>query len=125
MKEGVAEWMNTAAKVATGNRRRVLEDGRDVVNSDEEDAIKDVEPDVEKGMFAPGCSSNHQARMTHGQILAHRAAAQAKTIRRANTPGDSTSDDDDPNGPALIWSHKGFWRPNKNRKEVTDDPKDQ
>jgi hypothetical protein len=78
MKESVSEWMNTAAKVATGNRRRVLEDGRDVMNSDEEDAIKDVEPDEEKGIYAPGCSSIDQARMTQEQVMAQRAAAQAQ-----------------------------------------------
>jgi chemotaxis protein histidine kinase CheA len=64
MLESVAEWMNIAAKVATGNRRRVLEYGRDVMNSDEEDAIKDVEADEEKGMYVPGCSLIDQARMS-------------------------------------------------------------
>jgi hypothetical protein len=117
MKENVAEWMNTAAKVATGNRRRVLEDGRDVMNSDEEDAIKEVEPDEEQGIYAPGCSSLDQARMTQEQAMAQREAALAKKIPRAKTPADSTSDDDDPNGQDLIWSHKGFWRPNENKKK--------
>jgi hypothetical protein len=71
----VAEWMNTAAKVATGNRRRVLEDGRDVMRSDEEDAIspKDAEPDEEHGMYAPGCTSLDQAKMTEEQAQAQSA----------------------------------------------------
>jgi hypothetical protein len=45
MAEKVPGWMNTAAQVATGNRRRVLEDGPDKMNSDEEDAIKEEHGD--------------------------------------------------------------------------------
>jgi hypothetical protein len=114
MKESVAEWMNTAAKVATGNRRRVLEDGRDVMNTDEEDAIKHVEPDEENGMYAPGCSSIDQARMTQEQVLAQKAAAQAQALPKPKTPAEGSSDDDDPNGPESIWSmSKGYFRKNK------------
>jgi hypothetical protein len=125
MKESVAEWMNTAAKVETGNRRRVLEDGRDVMNSDEEDAIKDVEPDEKPGMYAPGCSSIVQARMSQEQAVAHRAAAQAqalsgKDLPRSKTPADGSSDDDDPKGPDSISSMtKGYFRRNKNKPTST------
>jgi hypothetical protein len=132
MKESVAEWMNTAAKVATRNCRRVLEDGRDVMNSDEDDAIKDVEPDEEKGIYAPGCSSIEQARMTQEQAMAQRAAAAAasaqqqaseKVPTRSQTPVSGSSDDDDPNGAELIWSQsKHYWRPNKNRKAASPAP---
>jgi hypothetical protein len=54
MSEKVPGWMNTAAKVATGNRRRVLENGPDVMNSDEEDAIKAEQGDALEGMYTPG-----------------------------------------------------------------------
>jgi hypothetical protein len=46
----VPMWMNIAAQVATGSRRMVLEDGPDVMNSDDDDALEDVKPDVEEGM---------------------------------------------------------------------------
>jgi hypothetical protein len=41
----VPVWMNTAAQVATGNRKLVLEDGPDKMNSDDDDALEDVKPD--------------------------------------------------------------------------------
>jgi hypothetical protein len=41
----VPVWMNTAAQVATGNRKMVLEDGPDVMNSDDDDALEYIEPD--------------------------------------------------------------------------------
>jgi hypothetical protein len=50
MAEKVPEWMNIPAKVATGNRRRVLEEGPDVMNSDEEDALREEHEDVLEGM---------------------------------------------------------------------------
>jgi hypothetical protein len=118
----VAEWMNTAAKVASGNRRRVLEDGRDVIRSDEEDAIspKEAEPDEEHGMYAPGCTSLDQAKMTEEQAQAQ--GARAKVPPRSQTPVGS-SDDDDPNVEDLIWSQtRHYWRPNKNKKPTVAAP---
>jgi hypothetical protein len=93
--------MNKAAKVATGNRRRVLEDGPGTMQSSDEDAIEDVKPDEEKDMFAPGCTSLDQAKITQEQAAAQKAAAKAPP--RSQTPVGS-SDDDDPNGPDSIWS---------------------
>jgi hypothetical protein len=112
----VAEWMNTAAKVAAGNRRRVLEDGRDVMRSDEEDAIspKEAEPDEEHEMYAPGCTSLEQAKMTEEQAQAQRA--KSKIPPRSQTPVDGSSDDDDPKGPDQIWSQsKHYCRRNTNK----------
>jgi hypothetical protein len=43
--EVVPEWMAKARQVATGNRKRVLEDGRDVENSNDEDD-PNMKPDV-------------------------------------------------------------------------------
>jgi hypothetical protein len=37
----VPKWMITGARIATGNRRRVLENGPDVMNSEDEDAVKE------------------------------------------------------------------------------------
>jgi hypothetical protein len=44
----VPQWMCLAERVATGSRPRVLEDGPDTLNSDE-DSDKDVEADNLKG----------------------------------------------------------------------------
>jgi hypothetical protein len=43
-------WLARSRQVATGGRRRVLEDGRDVLSSSDEDD-SDMEPDQEKGMY--------------------------------------------------------------------------
>jgi hypothetical protein len=125
--------MNLTAKVATGNRRRVLENGPDVMRSDEEDAIKDVEPDEEHSMYAQGCTSLNQAKMSQEQAAAQRAAAQAlarsqepeKVPPRSQTPIIGSSDDDDPNGAEMVWSQtKGCMRKNKNYgRAATDDSK--
>jgi hypothetical protein len=48
--EEVANWMCIAERVATGNRKRVLEDGPDTWCSDDE-AKEDVEADKELGMY--------------------------------------------------------------------------
>jgi hypothetical protein len=119
--------MNTASRVATGNRRRVLENGPDVMRSEDEDAIEDVKPDEEHGMYAPGCTSLDQARMTRAQAAEQRVRshAQKKALPRSQTPIDGTLDDDDPNGPESIWSQtKSCMRRNKHyRKPATDDSK--
>jgi hypothetical protein len=52
----VPEWMNLVSQVATGNRRRVLEDGPDKMNSDDEEK-EDVKPDEELSIYAPGMDS--------------------------------------------------------------------
>jgi hypothetical protein len=45
--------MNIAAQVATGNRRMVLEDGPDKMNSDDDDALEEEHGDKETGMYTP------------------------------------------------------------------------
>jgi hypothetical protein len=49
----VPEWLAKSRQIATGGRRRVLENGRDVLNSSDEDDEKMV-ADEEQGMYAPG-----------------------------------------------------------------------
>jgi hypothetical protein len=71
----IGEGMITAARVATGSRRPVLEDGPDVMNSDDEDSKKEEHGDKLTGMYADGCSSFDQARLTEQQAQAQRAAA--------------------------------------------------
>jgi hypothetical protein len=76
--EEVPRWMNTASKVATGNRRRVLENGPDTMHTEDEDALEDVRPDEEVGMYAPGCTSLEQAEMTPAQVAAQKAGPRPR-----------------------------------------------
>jgi hypothetical protein len=132
MSEKVPGWMNIAAKVATGNRRRVLEDGPDVMNSDDEDAIEDVKPDEEKGMYTAEMDPRRGPQVLYqAQAAALRAAAQAPTRSqslanvppRSQTPAGGSSDDDDPDGSETVWSmSRGHLRKNKHfRKAATSD----
>jgi hypothetical protein len=117
--EKVPKWMNSAAQVATGNRSRVLENGPDVMNSDEEDAPDEEHGDVLEGMYTPGMDPEKgPVRLTQAQV-----AAQAPP--RSQTPVSGSSDDDDSNGSEYVWSQtKGCMRKNKKyRKAVTDDSK--
>jgi hypothetical protein len=117
----VPKWLNTASRVATGSRRRVLENGPDVMRSDEEDALKDEHGEELTGVYAPGCSSLDQARLTAEQAVAQRAASSpstpASTPReppRSQSPAISSSDDDDLSQSEWIWSQtKGCVRKNK------------
>jgi hypothetical protein len=110
----VPKWLNTAARVATGSRRRVLEDGRDVMNSDEEDALRDEHGEELSGVYAPGCASLDQSKMTSEQAAALRAAAASMEPPRSQTPTWNSSDDDDLSQPRHIWSQtKGAYRDNK------------
>jgi hypothetical protein len=120
----VPGWMNTAAKVATGNRRRVLEDRPDVMNSDEEDALKEEHGDVLGGMYTKGIDPQKgPVKLTQAQVAAQKAAARA--LPRSQTPVSGSSDDDDPSGPEFVWSQtKSCMRKNKHfRKSATADPK--
>jgi hypothetical protein len=122
--ELVPIWMNTAAKVATGNRQRVLEDGPDKMNSDDdEDAIEDVRPDEELGMYTAGMDPKKgPVMLTPEQAAAQKAAV--KITSRSQTPVGGSSDDNDPNGSENVWSQsRGYFRKNKYfRKPVEASP---
>jgi hypothetical protein len=119
MAEKVPGWMNTAAKVATGNRRRVLEDGPDVMNSDEEDALKEEHGEELEGMYTSGMDPEKgPVKLTQAEVAAQKAAAQA--LQRSQTPVSGSSDNDDPNGPEYIWSQrKGCMRKNRHSRNAT------
>jgi hypothetical protein len=112
-------WMNTAAQVAPGNRKMVLEDGPDKMNSDDDDALEDVKPEEEKGMYTSGMDPKQgPAKLTQAQTAYQRAAGQAlkalKVPPRSQSPICGSSDDDDPTGSERIWSQtKGCMRKNK------------
>jgi hypothetical protein len=122
MSEKVPGWMNTAAQVATGNRRRVLEDAPDKMNADEEDAAKEEHGDELTGMYTPGVTLE-SAKMTQAQVAAQKAAAQAqkKIPPDSQSPVGGSSDDDDPaRADEWIWSQtKGCMRRNKFYKAPT------
>jgi hypothetical protein len=67
--EKVPEWMGLAKQVATGSRRRVLENGDDKMKSDEEDDER-MKPDEERDMYAPGMDPSYylQARLRHKKL---------------------------------------------------------
>jgi hypothetical protein len=94
-------WMNIAAQVATGSRRMVHEDGPDKMNSDDDDALQDVKPDEEKGMYTPEMDPKRgPVKLTTHQVAVQKAAAQMlKAPPRSQSPVGGSSDDDDPTGP--------------------------
>jgi hypothetical protein len=116
-------WMNIAAQVATGNRKMVLEDGPDKMNSDDSDALEDVKPDEEKGMYTPEMDPKQgPVKLTQAQAGYQRAAAQALKASTVpphpQKPVEGSSDEDDPNGSERIWSQtKGCMRVNRHFRE--------
>jgi hypothetical protein len=113
--------MNLASQVATGNRRRVLEDGPDKMNSDDEE-IEDMKPDEEPNMYATGMDpTKGPVMLSPAPVAAQKAAAKAmKALRvppRSQSPVNGSSDDDDPDGSEHVWSQsKGYFRKNKHWK---------
>jgi hypothetical protein len=115
----VPVWMNIEAQVATGNRRMVLEDGPDAMNSDDDDALEDVKPDEEKGMYTPEMDPKQgPVKLTQAHVATQKAAAQMlKSLRappRSQSPVGGSSDEDEPAGSEWKWSQtKGCVRKNK------------
>jgi hypothetical protein len=73
----VPMWMNIAAQVATGSRRMVHEDGPDVMNSDDDDALEDVKPDEDKGMYTSGMDlKKWPVKISQQEVARQMAAAQ-------------------------------------------------
>jgi hypothetical protein len=131
MAQKVPVWINTAAQMATGNRKMVLEDGPDVMNSDEDDAPKEDHGEVITGMYTSEMDQNQgPVKLTPAQVAAQKAAAQAlktlKTPPRSQSPIGGSSDDDEPTGSEWVWSQtKGCMRRNKflRQKAATSDTK--
>jgi hypothetical protein len=100
----VPKWLNIASRVATGSRRRVLENGPDTMNSGDEDALKDEHGDELTGVYAPGCSSLDRAKLTSEQAEAQRAGSTLREPPRSQSPAYSSSDEDDLSQPEWGWS---------------------
>jgi hypothetical protein len=93
MSEMVPIWMCTAERIATGNRRRVPEDGPDTWNSDDE-AEKDVEPDVEHGAYTAEMDPKLGPKTISAQEAARqRAVANALKASLASTSGTTSTAD--------------------------------
>jgi hypothetical protein len=109
--------MAVSKQVATGNRRRTLKDGVDVMNSSDEDDPM-MKPDELTGMYTADMDPKEgPVKLTEAQVAAQKSAARAPKPRppRVESPlSEGSSDDDDPFGPERIWSQsKGIYRLNK------------
>jgi hypothetical protein len=85
----VPEWLAISRQVATGGRRRVLEDGVDVSDSGDEDDEKMV-ADEEQGMYTAGMDPKlGPQRLSQAEVLRQRLSAKA--TRAAGFPEPSKS----------------------------------
>jgi hypothetical protein len=127
--EKVPEWPCTAERVATGGRRRVLQDGPDTWNSDDV-AEADIEADKEVNMYTAEMDPKLGPKvLSQSEAARQRAAGKAmKSVKqppRPQTPGAGSSDDDDPNGSATVWSQsRQCFRSNKHRKSSSSTESD-
>jgi hypothetical protein len=109
-----------AAQIATGYRRRVLEDGDDKMNSSDEDD-PDMKPDELTGVYTAGMDPKQgPVKLTPAEAAAQRTAAKASKAKKAQAPPPppppphNSSDDDDLSRPEWIWSSTlGCQRRNK------------
>jgi hypothetical protein len=96
----VANWMCIAERVATGNRRRVLENGPDMWGSDDE-ALKDVEADEEHEMYTFEMDPKKGPKvLTQAEAARQRAARKAledfRQASRLATPAGGTPEERKP-----------------------------
>jgi hypothetical protein len=105
--------------VATGNRRRVLENGPDIWHSDDE-AKEDVVPDEEHNMHTSEMDPK-KGTVKISQYEAARKPAAASALKAAEAQvAAGSSDNDDPESPDMVWSHSlQTFRRNK-AKVLTD-----
>jgi hypothetical protein len=101
MAQKVPVWMNTVAQVATGNRKMVLENGPDVMNSDDDDALEEEHGNVLTGVYTSEMDpSQGPLKLTPAQVVEQKATAQAlKSLRippRSQSPIGGSSDEDEP-----------------------------
>jgi hypothetical protein len=83
-------WLAQSRQVATGGRRRVLEDGRDVVNSSDEDD-SDMEADVEEGMYTVGMDPlKGPVRLSSAEAMRQRLIGKAMMAAGFPEPPQST-----------------------------------
>jgi hypothetical protein len=87
------------------------------MNSGDEDAVKEDHGEVLTGMYAPGCASLEEARLTEEQAQEQRATTSSKEPRvppRSQSPAYDSSNEDTLEGPEHVWSQtKQSFRKNK------------
>jgi hypothetical protein len=125
--ELVPQWMCLAERVATGSRPRVLEDGPDTLNSDEE-AKEDVEADVEKGMYTAEMDPDLGPKMLTAQEASHqRAIANALKATRSDFTTSSSPEVSSDFGNSIASSPQSTRHPtplnSDNEDEMTEDQK--
>jgi hypothetical protein len=132
----VPEWLAISRQVATGSRRRVLEDGADVMSSSDEDDPK-MKPDELTGVYTAEMDPKAGPRvLSQSQAAFQRAVGRARkeqmilSVPRVDSPEPEdvfptppqvtltktggSSDDDTLDRPEHIWSEsKGVNRRNK------------
>jgi hypothetical protein len=87
--EKVPEWLCIAERVATGGRKRVLENGPDTWNSDDE-AEEDIEADEEENMYTAEMDPKLGPKVL-SQSEAARQRATGKALKSAKQPPDAES----------------------------------
>jgi hypothetical protein len=136
MAENTQGWMAISRQVAVGNRRRVLENGDDKMNSSDEDD-EEMKPDVLTGMYTSEIDPKQGPRkLSQTEVARQMAIAQAKreqmilSVPRVESPqpdeipevvsevrftrSGGSSDDDTLEGSEWIWSNtRGLQRRNK------------
>jgi hypothetical protein len=82
-------WMALSRQVAVGNRRRVLENGDDKMNSSDEDDEK-MKPDELTGMYTAGLDSETgPIKLSQSEAARQRAAAKAAKLPKPLPPTES------------------------------------
>jgi hypothetical protein len=93
----VPGWMSIAEQIATGSRHRTLEDGRDVLNSDDADD-EDMKPDELTGMYTSemlgpdGKPKMGLPKLSPAEANRQRAAAKAARASKASPDSQSVTD---------------------------------
>jgi hypothetical protein len=121
--------MCLAERVATGSRPHVLEDGPDTLNSDE-DAEKDVEADVEKGMYTSETDPELGPKTLSPQEAAQQRAA-AKALKEFTSSSrfttSSSPDVSSDFGNSIVTSPQSTRQPtplnSDNEDDMTEDHK--
>jgi hypothetical protein len=105
----VPEWMAKAQQVATGSHKRVLENGRDVVKSSDEDD-EDMKPDALHDMYTAemdpkaGPKVLSQAQAAYQRVVGRAKASLEQTRLKAEAALKPTSTTLTPTDPDDDWS---------------------
>jgi hypothetical protein len=111
-----------AERIATGSRPRVLENGPDTPNSDEE-ADEDVEADKELNMYAPGVDSTLGPKVL-SQAEAARQHAAFQALKAQSSAGSQFTTTDSDMGNSLASSRVPSPQPTRQSTPINSDDED-